>query len=350
MESTKTNNKGMLKLVMKLNKLVFVLLTLVFFSVSAAPLHSQGIIIDHTCNDNSRIPNYWIGQVKSLINLHHAHTSHGGQLTTGIERLANPSLPVYDSRLTYTLQYQSLPSSSELDIMDGQLTDTYIDRTEYWKDGGDSYTRDTLNTYPAINLSMWTWCTEMDSYTEAQVNDYLNTISQLEQDYPNVIFVYKTGNAQHLGGHGYTRYLRNEQIREYCRDNNKVLYDFADLDAWYNGEQATYTYNAIEVPMEHPQYNGDEAGHATYISCENKGRAMWWLLARIAGWDPDSGLDPLKASISASPTSGNFPLTVNFSGSASGGTPPYSYSWNFGDGGTSSAQNPSHTYTQANTY
>lgn len=25
--------------------------------------------------------------------------------------------------------------------------------------------------------------------------------------------------------------------------------------------------------------------HATFLSCENKGRALWWMLARIAGWN-----------------------------------------------------------------
>lgn len=62
------------------------------------------------------------------------------------------------------------------------------------------------------------------------------------------------------------------------------------------------------------------------------------------------GLLPLVANASADKTSGNVPLTVNFTGSASGGIPPYSYSWNFGDGGISTSQNPSHTYTVASTY
>jgi len=86
------------------------------------------------------------------------------------------------------------------------------------------------------------------------------------------------GNAQ---SDDRNRYDRNEQIRKYCIDNNKVLFDFADLDCWYNGEQ--HTENGI--PIEHPEYNGDEAGHTTFSSCENKGKAFWWLMARISGWD-----------------------------------------------------------------
>jgi PKD repeat protein len=62
------------------------------------------------------------------------------------------------------------------------------------------------------------------------------------------------------------------------------------------------------------------------------------------------GSTPLTASAAASPTTGNAPLSVNFTGSATGGTAPYTYGWNFGDGSTSTAQNPSHTYGSAGTY
>jgi len=68
--------------------------------------------------------------------------------------------------------------------------------------------------------------------------------------------------------------------------------------------------------------------------------------------DPSPGDDPsaLSASCSGSPVSGVVPLDVSFTASATGGTAPYSYSWNFGDGASSTAQNPSHAYTQAGTY
>jgi PKD repeat protein len=58
----------------------------------------------------------------------------------------------------------------------------------------------------------------------------------------------------------------------------------------------------------------------------------------------------LSVSGSATPTSGTTPLTVTFSSVVSGGTAPYAYTWTFGDGGTSTSQNPSYLYKNAGTY
>ena len=59
---------------------------------------------------------------------------------------------------------------------------------------------------------------------------------------------------------------------------------------------------------------------------------------------------PLVASVAGSPTSGTAPMPVSFAGSAEGGELPYSYSWNFGDGQTSTLQSPVHTYADAGSY
>ncbi|MFO1313581.1 MAG: PKD domain-containing protein [Burkholderiales bacterium] len=54
------------------------------------------------------------------------------------------------------------------------------------------------------------------------------------------------------------------------------------------------------------------------------------------------------ASFTANVTSGNAPLTVNFTNLSTGSIT--SYAWTFGDGGTSTAANPSHSYASAGTY
>ncbi len=54
------------------------------------------------------------------------------------------------------------------------------------------------------------------------------------------------------------------------------------------------------------------------------------------------------ANFSGTPTSGDTPLTVSFTDASSNN--PATWSWDFGDGGNSSAQNPSHEYTSVGTF
>ena len=66
----------------------------------------------------------------------------------------------------------------------------------------------------------------------------------------------------------------------------------------------------------------------------------------------DVTLNPptLVADADASPTTIVVGETVNFYGSATGGATPYSWNWNFGGDGTSTQQNPTHTFNTAGTY
>ena len=54
------------------------------------------------------------------------------------------------------------------------------------------------------------------------------------------------------------------------------------------------------------------------------------------------------AAFSATPTSGGKPLTVQFTDQSTGSIT--GYSWDFGDGGSSTQQNPSHTYNSEGTF
>jgi PKD repeat protein len=61
-----------------------------------------------------------------------------------------------------------------------------------------------------------------------------------------------------------------------------------------------------------------------------------------------SGTIHSQVSASASPSAGCRQLAVNFTGTAS--TAAYTYSWTFGDGGTSTLKNPTHTYNKGGYY
>jgi len=60
------------------------------------------------------------------------------------------------------------------------------------------------------------------------------------------------------------------------------------------------------------------------------------------------GPQPPVADFSGSPVSGDYPLTVDFTDLSSNS--PTLWDWTFGDGGSSTAQNPSHEYTSVGDY
>jgi PKD repeat protein len=54
------------------------------------------------------------------------------------------------------------------------------------------------------------------------------------------------------------------------------------------------------------------------------------------------------AKFSATPTSGKMPLTVAFTDKSTG--TPTKWKWSFGDGASSTIQNPKHKYSKAGSY
>ena len=78
---------------------------------------------------------------------------------------------------------------------------------------------------------IWSWCGQVSSATEDDINTYWSLMSGLENDYPNVKFVHMTGHLDGSGIYG-NLHQRNEQIRNYCMNNNKILFDFADIESY----------------------------------------------------------------------------------------------------------------------
>ncbi len=89
--------------------------------------------------------------------------------------------------------------------------------------------------------------------------------------------------------------------------------------------------------------------HETAVDLGSSGWDQTYGYGRIDAYAALTyGGNPPVADFSGSPTSGCAPLTVNFTDESSNN--PTSWSWDFGDMGTSFQQNPGHTYTEPGTY
>ena len=138
---------------------------------------------------------------------------------------------------------------------------------------------------------------------------YFGPMELLESEYPDVQFVYMTG---HLEGEGIggELHLANQQIRDYCIANNKILFDFADIEKYSPDANTNYQeYNADDAcNYDHPgggtanwaidwiaANQGHEltqiselvngCAHSEDLNCTKKGIAAWFLWARLAGWE-----------------------------------------------------------------
>ena len=68
---------------------VFINLSLILFGIPWTPfvMAQEPIIVDHNCTDITKIPQTAIEQAKTNLHIAYGHTSHGSQLTTGMNGL-----------------------------------------------------------------------------------------------------------------------------------------------------------------------------------------------------------------------------------------------------------------------
>jgi hypothetical protein len=266
----------------------------------------QSMIIDHRHTDITQIPESWITTAKDNLHIGYGHTSHGSQLTdgmTGLVDFANNgglglSLP------EDIFAWNDGGTDGALDLREGDgYGDGPLDHDCGYYPNWVEETQEYLDANPEINVIIWSWCGQAADLTEQEmIDEYLDPMTQLEEDYPNVSFVYMTGHANGTGLSG-NLHERNQQIRDYCEANDKILYDFYDIECYdpdgnYFGDKHVdddCSYDggnwATEWQDSHEEgvdwYDCDSA-HSEPLNANRKAYAAWWLWARIAGWDGSS--------------------------------------------------------------
>jgi len=257
------------------------------FAIMPFSTFAGALIIDHSCTDISKIQPQHIEKSKSEFKIAYGHTSHGSQIISGMNAMAkaNPELFAFSrngGRKTLSL-FDQTPQG---DLGNPDRT-TWAERTRSFlkNEGSDR------------NLIVWSWCGQVSTASDKDIKTYLGLMADLEKEFPKVKFVYMTG---HLDGSGKNGNLnqRNEQIRDFCRNNGKILFDFADIESYAPDGKINYMelsakdscdYKegnwADEFLRRNPSYKIDlpnDAAHTKPLNGALKGRAFWWMLAKLA--------------------------------------------------------------------
>jgi len=272
------------------------------------------------------IPVTYLDIAKSRLHIAYQHTSHGTHVSYGLYGL--PEFQEGDENLfgistsgsaankldfrDYALEDYNEPGSEAIDLSVDETA--FIQATRNYLDDPDN---------AEVNVVMWSWCSigghnVTGNYLpgmQTLIDEYGHEGSKIgtgsgQREQP-VIFIFMTGHAEAGNNTGTGRPGNQaDAILEFCRDNKYLCLDYYGIDthdmndnywsdAGDNGDSDDYGGNFYEawqrdhdVGVDYYLNRDTPGGSVTYgqhnsqhITANRKAFAMWWLLARIAGWD-----------------------------------------------------------------
>ena len=272
------------------------------------------------------IPQKYINQARNTLHIAYQHTSHGTHVAYGMFGL--PDFKSGDDVL-FGITNNS-PQTGKLDFRDcamagyaadgNDASDLSVNETAFIQ-ATRNYLDDPENA--EINVVMWSWCSIAGHDV---TTNYLPGIQTLIDEYSvggtkigtgtgqrvtPVTFILMTGHAEPGNNIGDGKPKNQaDLIINFCDENNLFCLDYYGIDThdmsdtyWedtgddgnssaYGGNFYIDWQNAHAVGAEYFENKSAPGGSVTFgahnsqhITANRKAYAMWWILARIAGWN-----------------------------------------------------------------
>ncbi len=312
-----------------MKKLVLLIVLCLYIDfASAAIIADHNAVIDF---DQGNIPDYWIEQVKDQgILLQIPGRSHAQQIVGDLDgdiiqyEGGLRELMFLDSKYNVQIDchYNDLISNNSLRILKGQFSGTSWkgydyecrnDDDHYWSiESGRNHTIDSANEAIAqgdpIDGSIFGWSfhiirtnsvhdenSVLITFNDERRDAYFNAMDLFSINAPETKYIYATAPTDDdsgtfidkLGADGLRVTQYNQMIREEAISNDGILFDQADIENYdmnmLNPYQPTYNENILQV--RHPEWDGSTGPHGKIELGIAKAKAIWWMSARMAGWD-----------------------------------------------------------------
>lgn len=223
-------------------------------SSAPSPGGGQAMTADHTTLAVSAIPRSALDQARAL-RMALRHASVGANIWGGITSLAGADATRY-----------AIPS-----------WDGFARGNPGWEAKVTDLATFVAGNADAFDVFQMKFC-YIDQ--DASFTVYRDQLLALEAAHPTKKFIWWTIPLTTSGADNALRAAFNQQVRAYCAANGKPLYDIAAIES----------HDALGAPV---QSGGHEAmaaawssdgGHLNEAGSARAAQAMWWLMARLAGW------------------------------------------------------------------
>ncbi len=217
--------------------------------VGAAP------IADHTSVDASAIPDPAVAAAANLrVALRRA--SVGGNISDGLDALHAANARYDRSRWIF-----------------------YDRGNPGWQEKVDEFVSFVAGNSSSFDVLSMKFCF-IDP--NASFTYYRDALLGLESTYPTKTFVWWTIPLEDSGNTA--RRSFNDQVRAYAAANDKPLFDIADIES--HDAAGNHVVDGSGTELLAGDWDSGDGGHLSSAGGQRVASAWWWLMARIAGWDP----------------------------------------------------------------